>query len=104
MAGFDRIKPIVTADRTGSLARFDLPTGRSRYFFYETQGNYKIAKRTRILHKKNEKKEIIMLTMMMMTIIIIIIITIIIKLKCKNNESTKKTNKQTKTRGPSNEP
>ena len=44
LAGFDGIKPIVTADRTGSLARFDLLTGRSRYFFYETQGNYKIAR------------------------------------------------------------
>ena len=51
------MKPIVTADRTGSLARFDLPTGRSRYFFYETQGNYKIAKSIRILHNKMKKKK-----------------------------------------------
>ena len=56
MAGFDGIKPIVTADRNGSFARLDLPTGRSGYFFYETQGNCKVAKSMRILNNKIKKK------------------------------------------------
>ena len=55
MAGFDGIKPIVTADRTGSFARLDLKTGRSGYFFFETQGNCKVEQSMRILHIKREK-------------------------------------------------
>ena len=56
MVRFDGIKAIVTADRTGSLARYDLPTGRGGYFLYETQGNCKVAKRLKILHNKIKKK------------------------------------------------
>ena len=95
LAGFDGIKPIVTTDCTGPFARLDLKTGRSGYFFYETQGNCKVGKSMRVLHNKIEKKKI-MMTM---------ITKVIMKLKCKNkrkrnNESWKKANKQTKANTP----
>ena len=57
MARFDGIQPIITADCTGPFARLDLKTGRSGYFFYETQGNCKVAKSMRVLHNKMGKKK-----------------------------------------------
>ena len=67
LAGFDGIKPIVTAHCTSSFARFDLQTGRSGYLFNGTQGNCKVAKSMWILHykikgKKKKKEKIIIIT------------------------------------------
>ena len=54
LARFDGIKPIVTADRNGSFARFDFLTGCSRNLLNGTQRNCKLANKKQIFRHEKE--------------------------------------------------